>query len=180
MAKARMIYKSLFSKLQFRSLSLLNRLLCVGLIVEADNTGKGGIHRADPGGIVASWRSSCSRSQKRMMQHLEAVSAVIDLHVWKSHGELFWCLPNFHKFQKLRYIGKSKYPHCPRCGCNCEERCIASPSGTMFSKREKKKLDGRFEAFESSPQRYSDNKPRGPLASNIEKEMRRMRRKLEH
>lgn len=169
---------SLLLKPEFHSLSPLRRVLCFGLILEADNTGKGSVHHAAPRGIIAAWRSSCRRSWRRMLPHLAAVRHVLELHYWEVDRELFWCLPNFHKYQKLKYIGASRYPCCPRCGCDCRRQCSAAASGMRSLKREKKRFDGRVATFSQSEQRPGDEDSRGPIASTVDQMVHRMRRKI--
>ena len=177
MATKRMLHMSLVTKREFRTLPTLLRLLCIGLIMETDNTGKGCVHHAAPGGIVASWRSSCRRSLRRMLPHLAAVSKVIELHHWSRHGQLFWCLPKFHKFQQLKYIGESRHPCCPECGCRCWRQCNAASSSTRFSKRDKERVDAGVAGKAKRPAGVGHEPSRGPIADTVDRVVRGIPRK---
>lgn len=141
MARRRMIWSRLIFKEEFHALPPLLRVLCFGLILEADQTGKGCVHRAASGGIIATWRGSCRRSLRRMLPHLAAVSAVVDLHYWRLSGRLYWCLPRFLKHQDLKHIGPSQHPCCLKCGCRCERQCDAASRGMKDLDNKRKKIE---------------------------------------
>jgi len=65
------------------------------------------------------WRPGDAKGGNLAMQLwrlLDAIGTAIDIHFFLAGNRLYYCLPNFHKYQTLKYIKRSLYPPCPTCG----------------------------------------------------------------
>ena len=129
MARGRMVLKRLHDDQRFAELSTFQQAWAQALIVGADDWGRVIVSPpgAAPTRTLALLSRAMCRQEARWLRLASAVNGAIDLHYWKDSEHRYICFPNWHKWQRLKYLGKPKSPPCPECLRDSGARWAANP-----------------------------------------------------
>ncbi|MFQ5443008.1 MAG: hypothetical protein ACE5EK_00175 [Nitrospinales bacterium] len=107
MARERMIYPDMFTDSRFMDLSIQAKLLWIGLIVFADDHGRG---RANLKVLKALIFTGHDIDLATIGENLGEISAKSMIKLYRVGEENYYCLPKWLKYQKLRHPKNSIYP----------------------------------------------------------------------